>query len=121
MGNFEITGLTFDPLSKFGGKNVKNPRLKEACGILPHLAIAGFGPLAQNLEDNYNFFTEWRVGKATVSEVGVYRYPEDPDMYPLAQIDAVTAEGQKETIFIYDYGMVAHMLDGVFQGSTRMD
>lgn len=121
MSNFEITGLAFDPLSKFGGKNMPNPRLREACGILPRFALVGDGPLHKNMENNYQFFDQWRKTETTVSEVGVYRYPGDPDMYPLCQIDAVTAEGQKETIFIYDYAMVAYMLDGEFQGSTRMD
>jgi hypothetical protein len=121
MANFDISMITWDPLSKFGGKNTKNPRIREACGLLPFFALQGPGPMAWNMEKNYNFFYGWSIGSTTVTEDGVHHYPGDPDMYPLCRIDAVTEEGQKETIFIYDHAMVAHMLDGEFQGSTRMD
>lgn len=122
MANFDITMMTLDPLSKFGGMNVPNRGIREACGLLPFFAIEGPGPtMAKNMEGNYNFFFGWSKGHTTVTEDGIYSYPEDPDMYPLVRLDAVTEEGQKETIFIYDHAIVAYMLDGEFQGSTRMD
>lgn len=121
MENYKSVVKTIDPMGKFSGVNVPNPRIREACGVLPIWAMRGPGTLAENLQFNYPFFDQWRESEATVSEDGVYRYPGDPDMYPLMQIEGTTHDGDKHTIFLYDYAMVAHMVNGEFQGSTRMD
>ena len=55
----------------------------------------------QHFEDMYQFGVfEMKGGE--VLENGIYKYPEDPDLYPLIRVD-----NKEETVFVYPYGIVA--------------
>lgn len=57
----------------------------------------------------------YEMDKSTISSKGVYSYPDDPDLYPIAKMD--TRAG---VFYQYDYGIVAIPTeDGHFV--TRMD
>ena len=107
---------TFDPLKKFQ-KHICS-ELLEACGLLPHWVVNpefSHIPLKEAMETQYGF-PMIEMEKSTISETGVMRYPEDPDMYPMIKI----VRGD-ETFYQYDYGVVAFVQNDGSSYVTRMD
>ena len=94
---------TIDPNKAYTG----NPDhlLLEACGFIPFWVREWSDmPTTQTLKDyliaRYGFGFHKMGG--TVTETGVYQYPEDPDLDPLIAMD--TDEG---TLYMYEYAIVA--------------
>ncbi len=105
--------ITTDPLNKFA--DVPTHRLVEACGLLLPWLIAGEEEtLRDRLINKYRFYNGPMWG-GTISEDGVYQYPEDEPMHPLVKI-----ETKNEKCFIYKYGIVGTLKEGV-SWITRMD
>ena len=99
-----------DPLKDF--KSVEPVRLLEACGLLTSFAYEALLEVPEgSAEDVYTLmvsiygFGDMRMKGGTVSPEGVYKYPEDPELKPLAVIQYEGAEGTK--VYIYQYGIVA--------------
>ncbi len=99
-----------DPLGQF--KGIKPNKLIEATGLIPHFIqdVALSDPMdAQEafelMIECYGFGGEDTLagGKGEVTEEGVYRYPEDPDLYPLVSF---TITEQDIEILVYQYGFV---------------
>lgn len=54
-----------------------------------------------HFDEQYGFgLFEMKGGQ--VLDNGIYKYPEDPDLYPLLRVD-----DEDETVFVYPYGIVA--------------
>ena len=76
--------------------------IEEICGLPLYWARTwdGSGLLTDHLEASYGFPLYAMTGGRLVE--GVYKYPGDPDLYPL-----VTLELHGCTYHQYDYGIVA--------------
>lgn len=107
-----------DPTEHFASKNVSQQKLIQACGLLPHFCIGDAPTIEENLRTNYQFFMGWSVpgDSPKVDEQGVFHYTGDEPQYPLLKV-----QGGNETIYIYQYAIVAHVVDGQLVGWTRMD
>ena len=100
--------IEFDPADHYE-KPAKY--LLEACGfityffdaikedIIPHETSAE-GVMTLMMEE-YGFPTDIRM-EGTLEENGVYKYPEDPDLYPYVCMSTKGVD-----VFIYPYGIVA--------------
>lgn len=88
-----------DPLNKF--PDILPTRLVESLGILPMWIDSDDERTArQQFEAKYEFGVhEMRGG--TIDENGVYQYPEDPPLYPLA-----TMQHLDDIIHFYQYAIV---------------
>lgn len=97
-----MMAIDFDPLKKHG--NLSKEYIMEMMGMIPtfiHTAVSDpDSSLADGMMEAYGFGGPPMKG-STVSPEGVYSYPEDPDLFPLAVI--TTERGQ---VFIYHYGIV---------------
>ena len=56
------------------------------------------------------------IDGGTVSAAGVYRFPGDPDLYPMALLAR-----DEEQVYIYAYGIVAFVSPDCPTWVTRMD
>jgi hypothetical protein len=70
--------------------------------------------LAQ-LEQNYGFGPLHAITGGTVDETGVYRYPEDPPLYPIAETQL---KGTKVRMYPY---AIMHISSADTEIVTRMD
>lgn len=116
--------ITLDPTGHYQEQphiGVKAPAMcMTACGLLPQFAIGPNASVADNMEHNYQYHNGWTVGgEASIDERGVWSYPGDPDMYPIAKI--VGDEEVKETVYIYPHAIVGVAHDGKLVKWTRMD
>lgn len=92
-------------------------------GFLPSfLSIEDRTPWDDQLAQGYGYPLDWG-SRATVTADGVYSYPGDPDLHPVAvterNVGPVT-----ERLYFYEYGFVAYALisDEVTAiKTTRMD
>ena len=107
--------ISTDPLNKHN--YYTDDQIQELCGLLSFWLISGQQlSLKSRLIDNYAFYSGPMKG-GTLTEEGVYSYPQDSDLYPLARF-----ESEGEICFIFEYGIV-----GVYTKSdgetwvTRMD
>lgn len=112
-----MTEFFIDPLGHF--KGVDPQRLVEALGLLPGF-IAGSDPEddAKTAFDKAYCCGLFEMSGGTVTGKGIYQFPEDPDMYPIAQL----LRGD-ETVYFYQSAIVAicdnNNPDNVFV--TRID
>jgi hypothetical protein len=113
MENFRFV---IDPTRHFEERGATKQSLVEATGFLPAFALGDKETIAENLESNYRFFNEWRIGDEEVDEQGIFYYPDDPPLHPILLI----AQGE-EKIYIYQYGIVTKVNAGKYAGQTRMD
>lgn len=114
MENFKFV---IDPTGHFTERGASKAKLVAACGFLPGFCLGEEPTLAENLVSNYSYFMGWTPpGSATVDAQGVFLFPEDEPQYPILK---VAVDG--ETIYIYQYAIVAHMVNDEFMGWTRMD
>jgi hypothetical protein len=97
-----------DPLNK---SRYPSGMTLQICGFIPGwIQDSYFGALEDGakgafervLEHYYGHFMPSASMTGTVTKDGVYKYPEDPDLYPL-----VSFEGEAETLYQYDFGIVA--------------
>lgn len=98
--------ITIDPLEHY--RTVPFSRLWEATGLLPYFFAEAALEASNSLED-----VKWVVGKCygfplhpmggEVTDEGVYKYPEDPDLFPLVQFDLP----QDIKILVYEYAITA--------------
>lgn len=72
------------------------------CGLPLYWALnwGGKGLLKDHLEASYGFPLLEMEGGQVVE--GVYKYPQDPDLYPLVKVELHGC-----TYYQYDYGLVA--------------
>lgn len=122
--------LSYDPFKKLY-ESVAPIEIWESCGLLTHFAIESFRnpqPLYETMLEQYGFPADPIAG-GTINETGVYRYPGDPDLYPvmvmeqeerLPDPDDVTAPTATRTLFFYRYALIAIRENGQTI-VTRMD
>lgn len=88
-------------------------------GILPYWVarVADGDNLIKGLEEQYGFGSLYSMEGGHITIDGVYKYPEDPDLYPVALI-----ERRDEIVYFYKYGIIAIVYnDGRKTFVTRMD
>ncbi len=116
--------IVLDPLNHYKGE--KDARIMTAMGLLPYFVAevsnespAGGPEALAAMSGCYGFPVNNMLesGLGSVSEEGVYSYPEDPDMYPYAEFGV----GTEIQIFVYPYGMVYIRDDDGFEAMARMD
>lgn len=111
MGNYKL-----DPTGHF--KDIPSQHLVETLGLLPTFALGNSESIAENMQENYAFFSHWsEPGLTKIDEHGVWSYPEDEDLYPILSMD----NGLGEVVYIYQHAIVAVTVDGKFTKWTRMD
>ncbi len=94
--------IIIDPTKSFS--NISNDYILESLGLLPSFAAnEQFKdiPLKEALHAAYGFGL-FEMHGGIVSEEGIYKYPEDPELIPLAKI-----ERDDEYFYQYKYGIVA--------------
>lgn len=96
--------IAIDPLDKF--KDLPPEHLYECCGLLTSIFCTSEGEtFKERGENGYQFGTNWskcgEPGNASITKDGVYSYPEDPDLYPIAEFTK-----NDDNVWIYQYGMV---------------
>ena len=106
--------LNIDPLDHFKADPLE---IATALGFIPAwLSKANEYPnIKTALIDQYVYY----MGDITGGEIdsdGVYRYPEDPPLYPLA-----SAELDGERFYQYQYGIVATVTSDGQQWVSRFD
>ena len=105
-----------DPSKKF--ENLNKSDLMMSLGYIPGWVVNQEffeKPLKEALDLQYGFGMFEMTG-GEVTEDGVYKYPQDPDLYPLIKI----TRGE-ETLYQYQYGIVAIVQKDGSAFVTRMD
>ena len=88
-----------DPLDKF--TNVAPEALVEACGFIPSFINPEADDVMEEALLQYGFSIGPMVG-GKVDGIGIYKYPGDPDLYPITRCVA-----DNKTIYIYEYGIIS--------------
>lgn len=98
----------------------KEPRIVEACGILPLWMTLPCGEtLSERLEESYQFFMGWHEGQgASVDQQGAFCYPEDAPQYPFLKAQL---QSGGEVIYVYPRSIVAVVVDGKLVKWSRFD
>ena len=116
--------VAMDPTGHFRNRDVSKDKLLEAMGLIPYFAVAAAAQLPKTAEKalelmdlEYGFGMGAMTGAGTVDEDGVYEYPEDPPLYPMA---AFRFPESDVTVYVYQYAMVA-VVDPETTLITRMD
>jgi hypothetical protein len=92
----------------------------EGCGLLLDFMRGPKDTLAENMVENYQFFGGWTGDTQGEVVDGVFKYPQDPDLYPYMKAQRV--EGNKDIIYIYPHAVVCVVgEDGKLVKRTRMD
>ena len=91
--------------------------IMEACGILPYWVASWpqLGTLLEHLNQQYGFGIYEMTG-GTLSDDGIYQYPEDPPLAPLISIQTMNG-----VFYQYLYGIVAIPMEDGAHFVTRMD
>lgn len=99
--------ITLDPK----GKHVEysEDHIKSMLGLIPNFILQAQRDMeieqysfAEAMEKQYG----WPAGKMEGTVVdGVYSYPSDPDLYPLAEYNC----GEGITLYQYEYGIIAYV------------
>jgi len=112
------TGHFTKHISSLEQKTLAKQNLAEACGLIPNW-VMDYEYDDLNMKDmlqKYYPFGMFPIPKTTVSDSGVFSYPEDPDLYPLVKM----SRGE-EIIYQYQYGLVAIVQPDGSAFCTRMD
>jgi len=98
---FECNGVIWgiDPTNNFEG--VDPDKLVKSVGYIPTFINPESDDVVKEALHHYGFGGPEMTG-GTIEEDGTYKYPEDPDLYPLCKGYA----GDK-LIFIYQFGIIA--------------
>lgn len=125
MSGFVVVTKKLDPLEKF--QKARPSDLIEAMGLIPYFVVeaATEGPegaagVLEAMNNAYGFAIGGNMTGGTVSEEGVYQYPEDPDLYPYARFTLSGPDGDIADVFVYPYAIVA-VRDNKETLVTRMD
>ena len=116
-----MTRMTLDPMGKYSSK--PNYEIMGECGLLPLFFTRAvmiqeeptLDRVWELVDDQYGFGLDRMTG-STVTEDGVWQYPEDPDLYPLMKLQ----EGDVEML-VYPYALVAMRDTSGRTLCTRMD
>ena len=106
----------FDPFDQF--TNYTNSELNNTLGFLPGWVV---NPeyfefnLIEALNKQYNFGL-FESKETIITEDGIYKYPGDPDLYPIIKI----VRG-KETFYQYLYGLIGIIKEDGTSYAARMD
>ena len=114
--------ITIDPTKGF--KHAPLKALYEVMGLLPYITLAGFdngvgdtvAAVYKGMVTAYGFGDMSYKG-GSVDEEGVYRYPEDPPLAPVARFER---EGTPVKVYIYQYALIC-VTDGENAIFSRMD
>lgn len=84
--------------------NTTERELMDLCGFLLPWAVEvqEEEDLVKGLANSYGFGDLMPMTGGVVKEDGVYSFPQDPDLMPIA-----TIEREQETMYIYFYGIVS--------------
>jgi hypothetical protein len=107
--------IVIDPLGQF--KGVKVGALLDALGILPMWLseINDNENIMQEMKNRYQYGTNEMGGEVTPA--GVYRYPDDPDLFPIATVTI-----KDKTAIFYEYSMFSVLDNNTGKSATvRMD
>ena len=101
MQQFVVNGLLWDldPMEKF--QNVDDWTMKNMIGLIPSFITTTTDNLVKEALRNYGFGGPEMGG--TVNKEGIYSYPGDPDLFPIACCRLMN----DKTIYIYEYAIVA--------------
>lgn len=110
--------VKLDPTGAYQG--VAQENIIRALGILPQWAAEAMqegaeGGFKDALINNYPFYMGDMTG-GTMTEEGIYSYPNDPDLAPLASM-----AGDGETCFFYEHAIVAVRTDKGNVWMSRFD
>lgn len=111
-----IIKMTIDPLNKFNDYDLNS--IYDMLGTLPYWAINPKyldKPLKEALDNQYGFGLYESTGQ-TITEDGIYKYPKDPDSYPLIKI-----ERKDETFYQYLHAIISIVQKDGSNFSSRMD
>ena len=78
-------------------------RLLEACAPIPYWIDVNASPSFQEQVDTKYCFGLFEIKGGTIDENGVYHYPEDPPLYPLAKW---------EVAYMYQHAIISFIKDG---------
>jgi hypothetical protein len=115
--------IEVDPLRAF--EKAPEDHLVSAAGLIPYFAVEALqehpeGP-ARDVYDKmvsiYGFGDFSGAFTGTVSEEGVYSYPEDPDLSPIMKL---YFPGSPVEVFVYQYAIIA-VRDDQETITSRMD
>ena len=109
--------MTFDPMEKF--QHIPIRHLFDACGYLIPWALdenCNRMTIKQCYEHFYKFGMNNTPGTEVDKETGVWKYPGDPDLYPIMRM----TRGD-EVIYFYQHALVAWFDKDNVLFATRMD
>lgn len=114
--------ITLDPQGHYPEE--VNSRLMGACGVLPQWSVAalvekheqGAEAVKDAVQEQYCFPVH-KIHGATITPVGTYKYPDDPDMEPYMSLRRGNVE-----VLIYGHAIIAFReRGGDYCFVTRMD
>ena len=95
---------TYDPLNHHLGRYSMSG-IKRMCEVIHHWAISIEQDLYADMFELIDSHYQGGVYESKGGEIlksGIYKYPEDPDLYPLCQII-----NENEIYFFYEYDFLA--------------
>jgi len=106
--------LTLDPLDHF---KTDPERIVDALGYIPAWLsrVDEYPSIKAALVDQYIYYMGDMTG-GKIDKRGIYRFPDDPPLYPLA-----SAEIDGERFYQYQYGIVATVTSDGAQWVSRFD
>ena len=111
--------ICIDPLARPEFEHYDDEWFMEQVGYIPAFLQAALSdttqPLGPALNEAYQHGGGPMTG-GTYEEGGVYNYPEDPPLYPLAAIECA-----RGTVYVYLYGIVSIHENGNEPIMYRMD
>ena len=113
--NTKLLTVNFDPLEKY--TELPNQVLNEMLGYIPSFLCyrTEDQTVKEALTKAYGFGELHEMTGGTIKDM-VYRYPEDPELYPLAEMTS-----RDTTVLQYQYGIVAILEPDGSVFVTRMD
>lgn len=92
----------------------------QSLGLIPEFWFTSTkATVSESLEENYEFFDEWTEDTNAEVVNGLFMYPEDPPLQPLAKY---WIDGQEEHAFQYQHAILAVCdKNGDLVKWTRMD
>ena len=117
----QMATLTIDPTGHFNAIKTNPHRLIASLGILPNWAGQAYdfdNSFKDALIHNYGCFYGGAMEGGTVDSDGIYSYPEDPELYPVA---VMTAEYTTDKVFFYEYSMVGVLTEAGNFWISRFD
>ncbi len=107
---------TIDPLNKHS--NVQEENLIRTFGFIPQWALNSEfedKPLKEALDIQYGFGL-YELTDTKIKDDGTWKYPGDPDLFPILKL-----KRGNETLYQYNYGLVAIVQEDGSSFCTRMD